>query len=66
MGNSDALTEILASKEASGKKARGETGNTVEERIADFRAQIAERKAKEGKDYLSFYYVTATAYQIED
>ena len=24
MGNSDALTEILASKEASGKKARGE------------------------------------------
>ena len=48
------------------KKARGETGNTVEERIADFRAQIAERKAKEGKDYLSFYYVTATAYQIED
>lgn len=48
------------------KQARGETGNTVEERIADFRAQIAERKAKEGKDYLSFYYVTATAYQIEE
>ena len=47
------------------KAARRETGNTVAERIADFRAKIAARKASEGKDYLSFYYVTATSYEIE-
>ena len=45
--------------------ARQETGATVAERIADFRAKIAARKAAEGKDYLSFYYVTATSYEIE-
>lgn len=47
------------------KAARQETANTVAERIADFRAKIAARKAAEGKDYLSFYYVTATSYEIE-
>ncbi len=47
------------------KKARGETGNTVEERIADFRAKIARRKADTGKDYLSFYYVEAKSYAIK-
>lgn len=47
------------------KAARQETGATVAERIADFRAKIAARKAVEGKDYLSFYYVTATSYEIE-
>jgi len=47
------------------KAARQETGATVVERIADFRAKIAARKAAEGKDYLSFYYVTATSYEIE-
>ena len=46
------------------KKARGETGNTPEERIADFRAKIAQRKADTGKDYLSFYYVEAQSYAI--
>ena len=46
------------------KAARQETGATVAERIADFRAKIAARKAAEGKDYLSFYYVTATSYEI--
>lgn len=46
------------------KAARQEAGNTVAERIADFRAKIAARKAAEGKDYLSFYYVTATSYEI--
>lgn len=46
------------------KKARGETGNTVEERIADFRSKIAQRKADTGKDYLSFYYVEAAGYAI--
>lgn len=47
------------------KKVRGENGNSQEERIADFRKRIAERKAKEGKDYLSFYYVTAISYEIQ-
>ena len=46
------------------KAARGETGNTVEERIVGFRARIAERKASEGKEYLSFYFVLATAYEV--
>lgn len=46
------------------KAARGETGNTDTERIADFRTKIAERKAAVGKEYLSFYYVEALAYEI--
>lgn len=46
------------------KKARGETGNTVAERIADFRAKIAARKEAENKEYLSFYFVEAQAYEI--
>lgn len=46
------------------KKARGETANTTAERIADFRAKIATRKAAEGKEYLSFYYVLALSYEV--
>lgn len=46
------------------KAARGETGNTVAERIADFRTKIAARKAAVGKEYLSFYYVEALSYEI--
>ncbi len=48
------------------KKARGETANTPEARIADFRAKIAERKAASGKDYLSFYHVDAKSYEIAE
>ncbi|MDE5637882.1 MAG: hypothetical protein K2I43_07730 [Alistipes sp.] len=46
------------------KKARRETAATPAERIADFRAKIAERQAACGKAYLSFYYVDAAAYEI--
>ncbi len=46
------------------KKARGESGNSTDARIADFRKRIEERKAQSGKDYLSFYFVTAKAYEI--
>ena len=46
------------------KAARGETGNTVAERIADFREKIAARKAAVGKEYLSFYYVEAISYEV--
>lgn len=47
------------------KKARGETANTTEARIADFRAKIAARQAESGKDYLSFYHVDALSYEIQ-
>ena len=47
------------------KKARGETASTPQARIADFRQKIADRKALSGKDYLSFYYVEATSYEIQ-
>lgn len=47
------------------KKARGEKGNSIKERIADFRRQISEREAACGKAYLSFYYVEALSYKIQ-
>ena len=46
------------------KKARNETGNSTTERIANFRERIAEREAKDGKAYLSFYYMEAEKYSI--
>lgn len=47
------------------KNARGETANTVEGRIADFRAKIAKRQEECGKAYLSFYFVEAVSYEIQ-
>lgn len=47
------------------KSARGEKANTVEGRIADFRTKIADRKEKDGKDYLSFYFVEAISYDVQ-
>lgn len=46
------------------KAARGETGNTVAERISDFRTKIAAQKEAVGKEYLSFYFVEALSYEI--
>lgn len=48
------------------KNARGETANTEEGRIADFRAKIAAAKETTGKEYLSFYHVVADSYEIND
>ena len=48
------------------KNARGETANTNEGRIADFRAKIAAEKAATGKEYLSFYHVVAESYEINE
>lgn len=48
------------------KNARGETANTSEARIADFRAKIAASKEATGKEYLSFYYVVAESYEINE
>jgi len=47
------------------KVARGETANTSDARIADFRERIAKREAEEGKAYLSFYHIEATDYEIQ-
>ena len=50
---------------ASEQKARGEApANSIEERIANFRQRIADRQAKEGKNYLSFYYIEGDTYEI--
>ena len=48
------------------KNARGETANTAEGRIADFRTKIAAEKAATGKEYLSFYHVVAESYEINE
>lgn len=48
------------------KQARGETANSPEQRIADFRKKIAARKARDRKEYLSFYYVEANNYEIQE
>lgn len=50
---------------SSDQKARGEAPvNSVQERIDNFRKRIAQRRAAEGKDYLSFYSVRADSYEI--
>jgi len=50
---------------ASEQKARGEApANSIEERITNFRQRIADRQAKEGKNYLSFYYIEGDTYEI--
>lgn len=48
------------------QKARGETTGavTAADRIAAFRQRIVDRKAKDGKEYLSFYYIDGDAYTI--
>lgn len=46
------------------KIARGETGNSIDERIADFRKRIEAEQEKTGKNYLSFYYIEAISYEI--
>ena len=48
------------------KNARGETANTTEVRIADFRTKIAAEKEATGKEYLAFYHVVANSYEINE
>ena len=48
------------------KNARGETANTTEGRIADFRAKIAAEKEATGQEYLAFYHVVANSYEINE
>lgn len=44
--------------------ARGEQGNSTAQKIANYRKRIAEREQKEGKAYLSTFYVVAKSYKI--
>ena len=47
------------------QKADGVTaGSSQMERVKNFRTRLAERKASEGKDYLSFYHIAADSYSI--
>lgn len=47
------------------QKAEGvAVGSSELDRVNDFRTRIAERKASEGKDYLSFYHIAADSYSI--
>lgn len=48
------------------QKAQGQGAITsFADRMADYRARIAERQAKEGKAYLSFYHLDAKKYEIK-
>lgn len=44
--------------------ARGDQGDSDRQKIDNFRKRIAERNAKEGKNYLSVFYMTANSYKI--
>lgn len=47
------------------RKAHGQKEiSTLEGRVQDYRARIAESIAKGGNPYLSFYYIEATGYEI--
>lgn len=47
------------------RAARGQQNLTsFADRIVDYRARIAQRNEKEGKPYLSFYYLEAISYEI--
>ncbi len=47
------------------KAAQGQAEiNTFAARMKDYRTKIAERQAKEGKAYLSFYHLNAISYEI--
>lgn len=47
------------------RKAAGQAElETFAAQMADYRARIADRMAKEGKPYLSTYYIVATSYEV--
>lgn len=49
------------------KKAQGQDSiDTFAARMADYRTKIAARTEAEGKDYLSFYYIEALSYTIDN
>lgn len=48
------------------RAAHGMESSTAEGQIAEYRARIAERDSLEGKPYVSFYYVDAKSYKINE
>ncbi len=51
---------------ATDAKAQGQNPNASQaEKIASYRKQIEERMAKEGKNYLSFFYIDAIEYSVQ-
>lgn len=47
------------------QKAEGmAVGSSEMDRVNEFRKRLTERKASEGKDYLSFYHIAADSYSI--
>ena len=51
---------------AADSKAMGENpADSFAQRMESFRNKIAERQAKEGKNYLSFYSIRADKYEIK-
>ena len=48
------------------KAAQGQKDiDTFAEQMKDYRTRIADRKAKEGKEYLSFYAIQAQSYKVK-
>ena len=63
------LTDATPAKAESGcateRTAKGQRNlTTFEERINDFRTKIAARQEKEGKPYLSYYFLEASSYEV--
>lgn len=47
------------------QKAEGvAVGSSEMDRVNEFRKRLTERKASEGKDYLSFYHIAAESYSV--
>ncbi|MBD5300220.1 MAG: hypothetical protein K2M71_11480 [Duncaniella sp.] len=64
-GGETASAEKAESGCATERTAKGQRNLvTFEDRINDFRAKIAARQEKEGKDYLSYYYLEAISYEV--
>ena len=63
----DESAEIASRAESGCDTERAAQGQkdltTFNDRMADYRARIAARQEKEGKPYLSFYYLDAISYQ---
>ncbi|MDE6188048.1 MAG: hypothetical protein K2G17_07955 [Duncaniella sp.] len=67
--NGDLAADSTETKAESGcateRTAKGQRNLvTFEDRINDFRAKIAARQEKEGKPYLSYYYLEAISYDV--
>lgn len=66
----DESAEIASRAESGCDTERAAQGQkdltTFNDRMADYRTRIAARQEKEGKPYLSFYYLDAISYQILD